>query len=101
MGLLLGDLLKGEKKMSIISWLLVGLVAGWIANMIMSSGAGGLLADILIGIVGALVGGFLAGILLGGDFVTGFNFTTLIVAIIGAIVVIALYRLVTGQRVRT
>ena len=87
--------------MSIIAWLLVGLVAGWIANMIMSSGAGGLLADILIGIVGALVGGFLAGILLGGDFVTGFNFTTLIVAIIGAIVVIALYRLVTGQRIRT
>ena len=87
--------------MSIISWLLVGLIAGWIANMIMSSGAGGLLADIIIGIVGALVGGFLAGILLGGDFVTGFNFTTLIVSIIGAIVVIALYRLVTGQRVRT
>lgn len=87
--------------MSIIAWLLVGLVAGWIANMIMSSGAGGLLADIIIGIVGALVGGFLAGILLGGDFVSGFNFTTLIVSVIGAIVVIALYRLVTGQRVRT
>lgn len=87
--------------MSIIAWLLVGLVAGWIANMIMSSGAGGLLADIIIGIVGALVGGFLAGLLLGGDFISGFNFTTLIVSIIGAIVVIALYRLVTGQRVRT
>jgi len=87
--------------MSIISWLLVGLVAGWIANMIMSSGAGGLVADLVIGVIGALVGGFLAGILLGGDFVSGFNFTTLIVAIIGAIVVIALYRLITGQRVRT
>ncbi|MBN9388750.1 MAG: GlsB/YeaQ/YmgE family stress response membrane protein [Chloroflexi bacterium] len=87
--------------MSIISWLLVGLVAGWIANMIMSSGAGGLLADIIIGIIGALVGGFLAGILLGGDYISGFNFTTLIVAIIGAIVVIAAYRLITGQRVRT
>jgi uncharacterized membrane protein YeaQ/YmgE (transglycosylase-associated protein family) len=92
---------KGEFEMSIISWLIVGLVAGWIANMIMSNGAGGLLADIIIGIIGALVGGFLAGILLGGDFVTGFNFTTLIVSIIGAIVVIALYRLITGQRVRT
>jgi uncharacterized membrane protein YeaQ/YmgE (transglycosylase-associated protein family) len=97
----LKDLVKGENEMSIISWLLVGLVAGWIANMIMSSGAGGLLADIIVGIIGALVGGFLAGILLGGDFVSGFNFTTLIVAIIGAIVVIALYRLITGQRVRT
>ena len=87
--------------MSIISWLLVGLVAGWIANMIMSSGAGGLVADLIIGIIGALVGGFLAGILLGGDYVSGINFTTIIVAIIGAIVVIALYRLITGQRVRT
>ena len=87
--------------MSIITWLLVGLVAGWIANMIMSNGAGGLVADIVVGIVGALVGGFLAGILLGGDFVSGFNFTTLIVAVIGAIVVIAIYRLITGQRVRT
>ncbi len=87
--------------MSIISWLLVGLVAGWIANMIMSKGAGGLLADILVGIVGALVGGFLAGILFGGDYISGFNLQTLLVAIIGAIVVIAIYRLVTGQRVRT
>lgn len=87
--------------MSIISWLLVGLVAGWIANMIMSSGAGGLLADIIIGIIGALVGGFLAGILLGGDYISGFNLTTLLVAIVGAIVVIGAYRLITGQRVRT
>lgn len=87
--------------MGIISWLLVGLLAGWIANMIMSSGAGGLLADIAIGVIGALVGGFLAGILFGGEFVTGFNPVTIIVSIVGAIVVIALYRLLTGQRVRT
>lgn len=87
--------------MSIIAWLLVGLVAGWIANMIMSSGAGGLLADILVGIVGALVGGFLAGVLFGGDYVSGFNISTLLVAVVGAIVVIAAYRLLTGQRVRT
>jgi uncharacterized membrane protein YeaQ/YmgE (transglycosylase-associated protein family) len=81
--------------------LLVGLVAGWIANMIMSSGAGGLLADIIIGIIGALVGGFLAGILLGGDYVSGFNLTTLLVSIVGAIVVIGAYRLITGQKLRT
>ncbi|HEX2914486.1 MAG TPA: GlsB/YeaQ/YmgE family stress response membrane protein [Chloroflexia bacterium] len=87
--------------MGILSWLIVGLIAGWIANMIMSSGAGGLLADILIGIVGAIVGGFIAGLLFGGDFVSGINFTTIIVAIIGACVTIALYRAVTGQRIRT
>ena len=87
--------------MGIISWLLVGLVAGWIANMIMSSGAGGLLADILVGIVGAIVGGFLAGIIFGGDYVSGFNISTLLVAIVGALVVIGAYRALTGQRLRT
>ena len=86
--------------MSIIAWLLVGLVAGWIANMLMSSGAGGLLADLLIGIVGAIVGGFLASLLFNGDYVTGFNFQTILVSIVGAIVVIAGYRLLTHQAIR-
>ena len=85
--------------MSIIIWLLLGLVAGWIANMIMSSGRGGLIADILTGIVGAFVGGFLSSLLLGID-VTGFNLTSILIAIVGAIIVIALYRAVTGQAVR-
>ena len=86
--------------MSIIAWLLVGLVAGWIANMIMSSGAGGLVADILIGIVGAIVGGFVASLLFGGDYISGFNFQTILVSIVGALIVIAGYRLVTRQSVR-
>ncbi len=86
--------------MSIIAWLLVGLVAGWVANMIMSSGAGGLLADILIGVVGAIVGGFVASLLFGGDYVSGFNLQTILVALVGAIIVIAAYRLLTHQPVR-
>lgn len=86
--------------MSIIAWLVVGLLAGWIANMIMSSGRGGLLADILVGIVGAMVGGFVGGLLFGQDYITGINIQTILVSIIGAIIVVAAYRAITGQPVR-
>ena len=86
--------------MSIIAWLVVGLLAGWIANMIMSSGAGGLLADLAIGIVGAIVGGFLMGLVTGQDYTTGINIPTILVSIVGAIVIIAVYRLLTHQRLR-
>ncbi len=86
--------------MSIIVWLLVGLIAGWIANMIMSSGAGGLLADIVIGIVGAIVGGFVASLLFGGDFINGFNIQTILVSVLGALLVIAAYRAISHQAVR-
>ncbi len=85
--------------MSIIAWLVVGLLAGWIANMIMSSGRGGIVADLLLGIVGAFVGGFIGSLLFGAD-VSGINFTSIILAVIGAIVVVAIYRAVTHQAIR-
>ena len=85
--------------MSIIAWLLVGLVAGWIANLIMG-GRGSIVTDLLLGIVGAIVGGFVAGLLFGGDFISGFNFTTVIVSVIGALIVVALYRAFTRQSIR-
>ena len=86
--------------MSIIAWLIVGFLAGWIANMIMSSGAGGLLADILVGVVGALAGGFIMGVVTGRDYLTGINIESILVAIVGAIVVIAAYRALTHQPLR-
>jgi uncharacterized membrane protein YeaQ/YmgE (transglycosylase-associated protein family) len=86
--------------MSIIAWLVVGFLAGWIANMIMSSGAGGLLADILVGIVGALAGGFIMGVVTGRDYLTGINIESILVSIVGAIVVIAAYRALTRQPLR-
>jgi uncharacterized membrane protein YeaQ/YmgE (transglycosylase-associated protein family) len=86
--------------MSILAWLVIGIVAGWIANMLMSSGRGGLLADLALGVVGAILGGFIGGLLLGGDYITGINLTTLLVSVIGAIVVVAIYRAATGQAVR-
>jgi uncharacterized membrane protein YeaQ/YmgE (transglycosylase-associated protein family) len=83
--------------MSILAWILLGLVAGWLAGQFMRGGGYGIIGDIILGIVGALVGGFLSGALLGVD-VTGFNLPSIIIAVLGAIIVIAIARLVTGRR---
>ena len=79
--------------MGILSWIIIGLIAGWLAGVIMKGSGYGILADIGLGIVGALVGGFLSGALLGIPF-TGFNLISLIVALIGAIIVVAAVRVV-------
>ena len=84
--------------MSIIAWIVLGLIAGWLAGMFMKGGGYGIVGDIILGILGAIVGGWLTGLLLGRDMMTGFNIESLIVAIIGAVVLIALSRLFTGSR---
>ena len=86
--------------MSIIAWIILGLLAGWIASMIMGSGGYGVVGDIIVGIIGAIIGGFLAGLLLGGDYVTGLNLPTLIVAFIGAVILIFILRAVAPGRTR-
>lgn len=83
--------------MSIIAWILLGLIAGWLAGQFMRGGGYGILGDIVLGIVGALVGGFLSGVLLGVD-VTGFNIPSVIIAFVGAVIVIAIARAFTGRR---
>jgi uncharacterized membrane protein YeaQ/YmgE (transglycosylase-associated protein family) len=83
--------------MSILAWLVLGLLAGWIASMIMGTGGYGLIGDIVVGIIGALIGGFITGPLFGID-VSGLNITSLIVAVIGAIIFIAIYRALVGPR---
>lgn len=84
--------------MSIILWIVLGLIAGWLANVIMGTGGYGVLGDIILGIIGALVGGLLASLLFGLA-VTGLNLTSIIIAVIGAIIFIAVYRLlVPGAR---
>jgi uncharacterized membrane protein YeaQ/YmgE (transglycosylase-associated protein family) len=84
--------------MGILSWILVGLVAGWLAGVVMKGGGYGLLGNIVVGIIGALVGGFLASALLGTpDPLTGFNLGTLIVAFLGAIVTIWIVRALPGR----
>jgi uncharacterized membrane protein YeaQ/YmgE (transglycosylase-associated protein family) len=85
--------------MSILAWIVLGLIAGWLAGQVMKGGGYGLLGDIVLGIVGAIVGGFLTGLLLGRDMVTGFNLESIIVAFIGAVVLIAVSRAFTRRRV--
>lgn len=74
--------------MNILLWILFGLVVGWIANVIDPRPAqGGLLGAIVLGVVGALVGGFLGSLLFGVG-VTGFDLPSLIVAVLGALLVL-------------
>ena len=78
--------------MNIILWVILGAVAGWIADMIMKSDHG-VIEDVILGVVGAFVGGFILNFL-GQSGVTGFNIYSLIVAVIGAVVLIFLGRLI-------
>ncbi len=84
--------------MGILSWIILGLVAGAIAKLILpGKDPGGIIVTIIIGIVGAVVGGFIA-TRLGFGNVTGFNFYSLIIAIIGSIILLLIYRMVMRQR---
>jgi uncharacterized membrane protein YeaQ/YmgE (transglycosylase-associated protein family) len=85
--------------MGLLAWIIVGLIAGWLAGLVMRGSGYGVLGDIIIGIVGALVGGFLASALFNiPDPLTGIDVTTLVVAFIGAVVTIALLRALGGRR---
>jgi len=84
--------------MGILSWIIVGLIAGVLAKWIMPGrDPGGIIVTILIGIVGAVIGGFLVGLVVGGDLISGINITTIIVATLGAIVLLAIYRWFAGR----
>ena len=85
--------------MSIIAWIVLGLTAGWLAGQIMRGGGYGVVGDIVLGVLGAFIGGWVTGAVLGRDMVNGFNIETLIVAVVGAIILIAISRLFTGRRV--
>lgn len=83
----------------IIAWIIVGGIAGWLASLVVRGTGLGLIGDIIVGIVGGLIGGFLLSLLLPGSFsVTGFNLGSVIVAFIGAVVLLLLVRLFTGNR---
>ena len=84
--------------MSIIGWIVLGLIAGWIASKIVGGSGQGFFLDLALGILGALVGGFLYSEISGGPGITGVNLGSIIVAIIGSIVVLVVYHAVTGRR---
>ena len=83
--------------MSIIAWLVVGLISGFLASKVVNKTGSGLVMDIVLGIVGALVGGFIFNSI-GGAGITGFNVYSMFVAVIGAIVVLLIYHAFTGRR---
>jgi uncharacterized membrane protein YeaQ/YmgE (transglycosylase-associated protein family) len=82
---------------SIIGWLILGLIAGFIASKIVNKTGEGLLLDIVLGIVGAVGGGFLFS-LVGAAPVTGLNVYSMFVAVVGAIVVLLIYHAVFSRR---
>jgi uncharacterized membrane protein YeaQ/YmgE (transglycosylase-associated protein family) len=82
--------------MGILSWIIVGLIAGWLAGLVMKGGGYGVLGDIILGIIGALVVGFLASALFGVT-TTGINITSIIIAFLGAVIVIAIVRALPGR----
>jgi uncharacterized membrane protein YeaQ/YmgE (transglycosylase-associated protein family) len=82
--------------MSIIGWLILGLIAGWIASKIVNKSGEGMILDIVLGIVGAFVGGFIFDYL-GGAGITGFNLWSLFVSVVGAIIVLVVYHLVVRR----
>jgi uncharacterized membrane protein YeaQ/YmgE (transglycosylase-associated protein family) len=79
--------------MGIIAWIILGLVAGFIASKIVNKTGEGFLLDIVLGVIGAVVGGFLFS-LVGHEGVTGLNIWSLFVAVVGAVVVLLIYRMV-------
>jgi uncharacterized membrane protein YeaQ/YmgE (transglycosylase-associated protein family) len=84
--------------MGILAWLIVGAIAGWLAGMLVKGDESlGILGHILLGIVGAVIGGFIAGMLTGGDYVTGINLTTIIVATVGAVIAVVVWNAIRGR----
>ena len=83
--------------MGILAWIVLGLIAGFIASKIVNHTGSGILMDIVLGVVGALVGGFLFS-MFGAVGVTGFNIYSMLVSVVGAVVVLWLYHMLIGRR---
>jgi uncharacterized membrane protein YeaQ/YmgE (transglycosylase-associated protein family) len=85
--------------MGILSWIIVGLIAGWLAGLVMKGGGFGLVGNIIVGIVGGLLGGWLATSVfhIPGASLSGINLVSILVAFAGAVVLLAILRLIRGN----
>ena len=79
--------------MGIVATIVVGLLAGFLASVVMKSG-GGLITDLILGVIGGFIGGYLSQVFMGQNFMTGINLTSILTAAVGAIVLIVIVRLV-------
>ena len=86
-----------DQIVTILAWIVLGLVAGFIASKLVVGSGQGVLVDILLGVVGAVVGGWLFQ-QFGGRGVTGFDIYSVLVAVVGAVVVLMLYHAIVGRR---
>ncbi len=85
--------------MSILSWIIVGLIAGWLAGVVVKGSGYGVIGDIVVGVIGALLGGWMASSLFNINAgVSGINLESILVAFVGAVVLIMILRLVGGGR---
>jgi len=86
--------------MGIISWIVVGLIAGWLAGLVVKGGGFGCIGDIVVGIVGGLLGGWIASYFFHmGDPITGINLQSILVAFLGAVIFVIILRVLTGRSV--
>jgi uncharacterized membrane protein YeaQ/YmgE (transglycosylase-associated protein family) len=83
--------------MSVLAWIVLGLIAGFIASKLVNRSGGNLLLDLVLGVVGAFVGGFLF-TRFGAAGVTGLNIYSILVSIVGAVVVLFIYHALVGRR---
>ena len=83
--------------MGLLSWIVVGAIAGWLAGKLVKGQGFGCLGNIIVGVIGGLLGGFLASQLFNmPDAVNGFNLTSILVAFLGAVIVVVVIRLLRG-----
>ncbi len=82
--------------MGFLATVVVGLIAGFLAHLLMRTHTG-LIVDLILGVIGGFVGGWLSSLLFGANLMSGINLTSIITALVGAIIVIALYRLITRR----
>ena len=84
--------------MGIIAWIIVGLIAGWLAKMVVpGEGPGGLLGNLIIGVIGAIIGGWIWNFF-GHTGATGINLGSIVVAFVGSVVLLLIIRLFTSAR---
>ena len=84
--------------LNILAWIIVGGIAGWLASLVVQGTGLGIIGDIVVGIIGAFLGAFLLTLLLPGTFAfTGFSLGSLVIAFIGAVILLVIVRLVRGQ----
>jgi uncharacterized membrane protein YeaQ/YmgE (transglycosylase-associated protein family) len=96
---LFGQRLEGV-FMSIVAWIVLGLIAGFIASKLVNKSGEGVVLDIVLGVVGAVVGGWIFSVV-GMAGVSGLNIYSLVVAVIGSIVFLFAYHAITGRRTRS